>query len=113
MTIYTDNVGGGSNTASNVTTSVDYLPLLAEYEIFGSRSYANSTEQTYQAQYQYFKNGNSKVKYRDSSTSTTAYWWERSPYSSNSSGFCFVYTDGNAYYHIAGYSFGLAPAFRV
>lgn len=113
MTIYTDNVGGGSNTASNVTTSVDYLPLLAEYEIFGSRSYANSTEQTYQAQYQYFKNGNSKVKYRDSSTSTTAYWWERSPYYSYSGTFCLVTTDGNATYTDARYSYGLAPAFRV
>ena len=113
MTIYTDNVGGGSNTASNVTTSVDYLPLLAEYEIFGSRSYANSTEQTYQAQYQYFKNGNSKVKYRDSSTSTTAYWWERSPYYANSGYFCFVGTIGNADYYTARGSFGLAPAFRV
>lgn len=49
MTIYTDNTGGGSNTASYVTTSVDYLPLLAEYEIFGRKSYANSAEQNYQA----------------------------------------------------------------
>ena len=113
MTIYTDNVGGGSNTASNVTTSVDYLPLLAEYEIFGSRSYANSTEQTYQAQYQYFKNGNSKVKYRDSSTSTTAFWWERSPYYYNSNSFCNVDANGNAGTGTAGYSGGLAPAFRV
>ena len=64
MTIYTDNTGGGSNTASYVTASVDYLPLLAEFEIFGTRSYANSAEQNYQQQYQYYKNGNSKVKYR-------------------------------------------------
>ncbi len=80
MNIDTDNTGGGSNTASYVTKSVDYLPLLAEYEIFGTRSYANSAEQNYQAQYQYYKNGNSKVKYRHSSTSSTANWWGRSPY---------------------------------
>ena len=92
MNIYTDNTGGGSNTASYVTKSVDYLPLLAEYEIFGTRSYANSAEQNYQAQYQYYKNGNSKVKYRHSSTSSTAYWWERSPYSGYSTIFCLVYT---------------------
>lgn len=113
MTIYTDNTGGGSNTASYVTASVDYLPLLAEFEIFGTRSYANSAEQNYQQQYQYYKNGNSKVKYRHSSTSSTAYWWERSPYSTGSTTFCTVNTTGTANSFYAGYSYGLAPAFRV
>ena len=113
MTIYTDNTGGGSNTASYVTASVDYLPLLAEFEIFGTRSYANSAEQNYQQQYQYYKNGNSKVKYRHSSTSSTAYWWERSPYSGDSSTFCFVNANGSAYANLARDSSGLAPAFRV
>ena len=113
MNIYTDNTGGGSNTASYVTKSVDYLPLLAEYEIFGTRSYANSAEQNYQAQYQYYKNGNSKVKYRHSSTSSAAFWWERSPRYNDSNTFCFVYTNGNASYTGARYSYGLAPAFRV
>lgn len=113
MTIYTDNTGGGSNTASYVTASVDYLPLLAEFEIFGTRSYANSAEQNYQQQYQYYKNGNSKVKYRHSSTSSTAFWWERSPSYYGSTAFCYVYTSGNAYGNNARYSFGLAPAFRV
>lgn len=113
MTIYTDNTGGGSNTASYVTASVDYLPLLAEFEIFGTRSYANSAEQNYQQQYQYYKNGNSKVKYRHSSTSSTARWWERSPYYGTSTAFCSVNTSGNANYYSARYSYGLAPAFRV
>lgn len=113
MNIYTDNTGGGSNTASYVTKSVDYLPLLAEYEIFGTRSYANSAEQNYQAQYQYYKNGNSKVKYRHSSTSSTAIWWERSPKYNNSNYFCYVDTDGDATSYNAWYSYGLAPAFRV
>lgn len=113
MTIYTDNTGGGSNTASYVTASVDYLPLLAEFEIFGTRSYANSAEQNYQQQYQYYKNGNSKVKYRHSSTSSTAFWWERSPYYDYSSYFCIVDANGYASYYNARYSIGLAPAFRV
>ena len=113
MNIYTDNTGGGSNTASYVTKTVDYLPLLAEFEIFGTRSYANSAEQNYQAQYQYYKNGNSKVKYRHSATSSTALWWERSPLSNNSNFFCYVAPNGYAYYLYAGYSYGLAPAFRV
>lgn len=113
MTIYTDNTGGGTDTASNVTTSVDYLPLLAEFEIFGTRSYANSAEKNYQKQYTYFSSGNSKVKYRHSATGSTAYWWERSPYYNGSYAFCIVSTDGGAGSHSAWYSRGLAPAFRV
>ena len=113
MTIYTDNTGGGSNTASNVTASVDYLPLLAEYEIFGTRSYANSSEQNHQAQYAYYSAGNSKVKYRHSATSSTAWWWERSPNYYNSYTFCYVNTYGSASYSTARFSIGVAPAFRV
>lgn len=113
MTIYTDNTGGGNNTASYVTASVDYLPLLAEFEIFGTRTYANSAEQNYQQQYAYYSAGNSKVKYRHTATGSTAYWWERSPYYNYSTGFCFVSANGAADYYYAGYSYGLAPAFRV
>ena len=113
MTIYTDNTGGGNNTASYVTASVDYLPLLAEFEIFGTRTYANSAEQNYQQQYAYYSAGNSKVKYRHTATGSTAYWWERSPYYDSSNSFCLVYTSGNALLNGAWYSNGLAPAFRV
>ena len=113
MTIYTDNTGGGSDNASYVTKTTDYLPLLAEYEIFGTRSYANSAEKNYQAQYAYYSAGNSKVKYCHSATSSTAWWWGRSPYYGNSTLFCNVDTIGNAYAYRAGYSYGVAPAFRV
>lgn len=113
MTIYTDNTGGGSDTASYVTATVDYLPLLAEFEIFGTRTYANSAEQNYQAQYEYFKGTNSKVKYRHSATGSTAYWWERSPYYYYSDTFCIVITNGDANLTGAWFSYGLAPAFRV
>ena len=113
MPIYTNNEGDGSNSSASVTTSVDYLPLLAEYEIFGTWSYANPYEQNYQAQYQYYKNGNSKVKYRHSSTGSTAIWWERSPSSYIPHNFCYVHTSGDPSYYNASYSYGLAPAFRV
>ena len=113
MTIYTDNTGGGSDNASYVTKTTDYLPLLAEYEIFGTRTYANSAEKNYQAQYAYYSAGNSKVKYCHSSTSSTAWWWERSPRYSYSSYFCVVSTYGGASDNSAGSSYGVAPAFRV
>lgn len=115
MTIYTDNYGNSSNVANHVTTSVDYLPLLAEFEIFGTRTYANNFEQNNQAQYDYYKTGNHKVKYQYNGTTTgsAASWWERSPYYGGANSFCFVGTNGGANIIGASYAYGLAPAFRI
>ena len=113
ITKYSDNTGGGSNTASYVTATMDDIFLLAEYEVFGSRNYANSAEQNYQAQYQYYKNSNSKVRYKHNSTGTTAYWWLRSVRADNSGNFCIVASSGSASNNGANYSGGFAPAFCV
>ena len=93
--------------------TTDYLFLLAEYEVHGTRSYANSAEQNSQAQYDYFKAGNSKVAHKHSATGTAAIWWLRSPYCNTSYSFCFVTTDGTANYNIACYSLALVPGFTV
>lgn len=113
VTKYSDNTGGGSNTASYVTATTDYLWLLSEYEVQGARSYANSAEQNYQAQYDYYKAGNSKVKYKHIATGTAAYWWLRSVYASNDTGFCRVGAGGGALYYGAHYSYGVAPGFAA
>ena len=113
MCIYTDNTGGGSDTASYVTTTIDFLPLLAEFEIHGTQTCANSAEKNNQTQYAYFKNGSSKLKYRHDSQSSTMSWWSRSPYSMRSDSFCFVGGDGSASSGDAGSSRGVAPAFKV
>ena len=114
ITKYTDNKGNSSDVAANVTSSLDYLPLLAEQEIFGgNRTYSNQYEKNSQVQYAYYSAGNSKVKYRHSATGSTAYWWERSPFYGNGSTFCIVNTDGYANTNGARYSYGLAPAFMV
>ena len=112
-TIYTDNTGGSSPYASNVTATQDDIYLLAEYEIFGTQYYANSTEQNYQQQYAYYSVGNSKIKYRHDSTATAVYWWERSARASRRDIFCNVDANGAASFNNAAYSFGLAPAFKV
>ncbi len=80
ITKYTDNVAGGTNASANVKATIDYLPLLAEFEVHGARTYANSYERNYQAQYAYYANGNSKIKYKHSAVTTAAGWWVRSPY---------------------------------
>lgn len=113
ITKYTDNAGNASNVAENVTATVDYLPLLAEYEIFGVRSYANQYEQNHQAQYAYYANGNSKVKYRHSATTSTANVWERSPSAGTSSSFCGVSISGTAGSSSAIGVFSVSPAFAV
>mgnify|MGYP002710947539 FL=1 len=113
MYVYTDNTGGGSDTASYVTGTLDYLPLLAEYEVHGAKTYANSAEQNNQTQYAYYKNGNSKVKYVHSNISSAIGWWNRSPDCSHSRYFCRVDDKGFAANYSAYYSYGVAPMFKV
>ena len=113
VTKYSDNTGGGSDNAGYVTATTDYLFLLAEFEYHGSRSYANSAEQNYQKQYDYYKAGNSKVHYRHDSTGTAVYAWTRSAYSGYSNIFCLVYTDGTPTNINADYSWALAPGFAA
>ena len=113
VTKYSDNTGGGSNTASYVTATTDDIFLLSEWEVFGARSYANSAEQNYQSQYAYYSAGNSKIRYRHSSNGSTAYWGLRSVNARYSNRFCFVNTSGIASYVNAYFSIGCAPAFCV
>ena len=113
VTKYTDNTGNSSNVAANVTASTDYLTLLAEFEVQGARTYANQYEQNSQLQYEYFKSGNSKVAYRHSATSTTAWWWLRSSNYDTSFAFCTVATNGAARTNFASWSAGVLPGFFV
>ena len=111
--IYTDNTGGSSTSASYVTATQDELYLLAEFEIFGKRTYANTAEQNRQKQYAYYVAGNSKVKHKHNSTATAVYWWERSVHATNANRFCTVYTTGTAAGYDARTSRGLAVAFKI
>lgn len=113
VTKYTDNTGDGSNSSGNVTSTTDYLFLLAEFEVFGTRYYANQYEQNSQKQYEYYKAGNSRVAYNHSAVSTAVWWWLRSAYYNNSSYFCDVIADGSYSNDDAYYSAGLRPGFAV
>nr|DAZ56559.1 MAG TPA: Photosynthesis system II assembly factor YCF48 [Caudoviricetes sp.] len=113
MYVYTDNTGGGSDTASYVTGTLDYLPLLAEYEVYGARSKANSAEKNNQTQYAYYKNGNSNKKFNHSATSSAVNWWVRSPCYNESNNFCLVNSNSLALGGNAIRSFGVAPVFKV
>lgn len=112
-TKYTDNVGGGTNVGSNVTSTTEYLPLLSEFEVFGTCNYANSYEQSWQTQYDYYKAGNSKI-FNGAGTQTSAvYWWLRSPHYSSNNGFCIVSDDGYSSNGYANNSRGVSPVLFV
>ena len=113
VTKYSDNTGGSPDNASYVTSTTDYLFLLAEFEYHGARSYANSAEKNFQLQYSYYKAGNSKVKYKHGETGTAAYHWCRSVYVGSTGIFCLVNTNGSAYTDYAYSSWGAAPGFTV
>ena len=112
-TVYTDNYGNSSDTAAHVTASIDYLPLLSEFEVQGARTYANDYEKNSQAQMAYYANGNSKIKYKHNDTVSACSWWVRSAFYLDTNHFCSVSTDGSAYSSNAYHSRGLVPAFRL
>lgn len=113
VTKYTDNTGGGSNESSSVTATTETICLEAEFEVHGARSYANSYEQNKQKQYDYYKNGNSKIRYKYNSTNDAVFWWNRSPGAAYYTGFCIVFTDGSANSNMSRFCYAIAPCFYV
>ena len=107
-TIYTDNTGGGTNNASNVTATTDTVYIPSEFEVHGSREYANSYEQNHQQQLAYYKNGASHRRYKSSDVSSAAWWWVRSPYY-NTHSFCTVTAGGGPSLNTAYRAYGFAP----
>lgn len=97
--------GGGSSSGTQQTN--DDLFLLSEIEIFGTTTYSVAGEGT---QYEWYKAGNSRIKKVNGSAN---YWWERSPYSGNTNGFCIVGSSGSASYNSAGNSYGVSFGFCV
>ena len=108
---YTDNVGGASG-ASAISPTIDYLPLMAEFEVFGTYEQANPDEKTYQAQYEYYKSGNSKIKLTQSSFSP-AWWWLRSPCYPYNEWFACGGSQGTAGRYNSKSSEGVSPVFLV
>lgn len=88
----------------------DYLPLLSEFEIFGEIINSYKIEQYCQKQYQYFINGNSKIKCAHDSQESYITWWTRS---SNRENFCAVDSNGSSVYKNKNISYGIAPVFMV
>lgn len=110
-TKYTNNKGY-SDAEADVTATSDKLWLLSEFEVFGTRENANQYEQNKQAQYDYYKNGASKVRYEHQSPNRCM-WRLRSAHYGNSSYFGMIREYGANYYDIANYQFGVVPCFTI
>jgi hypothetical protein len=96
-----------NGSSSSVTTSTDYFALPSEKEVFGSTTYANSSAESSNSQFEYYKTSSNRVK--ASLDGVSHRWWERSPYSGSSDSFCSVNTSGSADCYDA-YSYGgIAP----
>ena len=111
---YTDNTGGtGGGDASKVTATKDKIWLLSAVECFGSVGSGNAAEANYQKQYDYYKAGNSPLRYRWKANTTLCNWWLRSPQISSTSNFMFATTSKSVNASAANYSYGFAPCLKV
>ena len=109
--IYSEQISGNNITMAAINEEVY---LLAEYEVFGTRKYATTSEPNFLKQYAYFAAGNSKVAYRHNYLFNKAQWWERSMCADDALKHCLVYESGSAGYTSNGtWSYGVAPCFKV
>lgn len=102
-----------SGTSSTVDTSADQLFLLAEKEVFGTRTNSVAAEADALTQWKWYQDHNTnadRVKKRSGSASN---WWLRSPRTDSNSNFCSVYSAGSINSTGAGISIGVSPAFVI
>lgn len=104
---FVNKVTSVGNNNSGLETTSDKLFLLSEIEVFGATQYSYAGEGK---QYEYYTAGNSTIKKVNGSA---YYWWERSPYSGNTTSFCSVRSYGSAAYDYASNSIGVSFGFCV
>ena len=105
--------GTGNNTTNGQWHGCKvWIPL--EYEMFGTTTFAPSTEHSTgnARKYPIFTDDASRTKKLNNGSGSAQWYWEASPYASNAASFCFVYSIGNAYLNGAsaasGVCFGLS-----
>ena len=99
------------NKSSTINTTKDKAFLLSESEIYGSTTYSKAGEGS---QYEYYKTTANRYKLPKWSSSYVSHaYWDRSPYGSNSSGFCNVNVDGSANWSGASGTYGFAPCLCI
>lgn len=102
------------NASSALQASTDKIWLPREWEVFGTRTYAASTENTGDnaAQFPIYAVADNRVKTYGKSGGS-AFWWLSSPSVGNATSFCVVSTAGAANYSNASNAYGVAPCFQI
>lgn len=70
---------------TTLETSIDYLALFAEKELFGTATYGNTTEADALTQIDYYK---IQANHNKTANGSLCYWWERSPVQTYNDAFC-------------------------
>ena len=110
-TKYSNN-GTESNVVMTSSTQ-DKIWLLSSYEVFANDlGYYDDEAIDNQEQYDYYKNGNSKVRYKHNSTSMACNWWLRGRTDMSMRFYC-VRDTGINYLMYATCSYGFSPGFKV
>lgn len=91
---------------ATLKTSVDKFAFFAEKEVFGTRTFSNTTEAAALKQIKYYEVTANRIKNVNGSA---AIWWERSPHSSGNTAICGVQGNGNANFYSASNTKGLSP----
>lgn len=103
-----DKLTSAGNQSTTIKTTSDKVFLFSEVEIFGTNTNSAPGEGK---QYDLFKTTTNRYKKPVYSGYNSAYWWERSPRVSSSTGFCIVSKNGSVSYSNASNCYGLVPAF--
>jgi hypothetical protein len=97
----------GDESNDKIVESTDKLFLFSEKEVTGDNAWSLDGEGN---QYEYFKDKNARIKSRNGKEQV---WWLRSPYTTNSDGFRYVFSSGVVSNSLASYSFGVCFGFCV
>ena len=112
VTKYTDNVGGGHGSVeANVTATTDTIFIMNVHECRGTGT-CNTYERNKTAQYQYYKNGNTKKRGKFNDGGTLIITWFRSVNPSDTR-FIGIDQSEGGYYQNANYNLGVSPCFCV
>lgn len=93
------NDGSSDGGVAHVQITSDFLWPLSEIEILGARKYSGQGEG---AQYEFYADGGSLIRYRASTAATAYGWWTRSPTVDSTVAFVRIASTGNVA--------GLSPA---
>ena len=115
-TRWVDAVGNNLNVEESIKATVDAVTLLSEFEICGSRHYANQYEQNHQIQMAYYSAGNDTTHFLHHDTSKAAFWKTCSPAfleSGNANYFSDIAWNGQINFGNALGVNAIAPAFKT